>query len=91
MRDGVGEAAGAAYDRHGAVAHGDQLAEAARLVARGHEEEIAAAVEKLAEPVIELDARGYAIGVTGGYFRYGLLVLVVTLAEDDELEVLPVE
>src|SRR3972149_1391629 len=46
-RDGVGEPAGAPHDGHGAVAHRDHLPQAARLVARWHEKEIARAVDEL--------------------------------------------
>src|SRR5581483_5415365 len=53
--DGVREAAGAADERHRPVPEGDQLAEPARLVARRHEEHVAAGVDLLPEWRVELE------------------------------------
>src|SRR4030042_230064 len=47
VADGVGQAAGVAHHGDGAVAQGDELAQAAGLEARGHEEQVAAAVDEL--------------------------------------------
>src|SRR5579859_3373626 len=49
----IGQAAGAPHDRHRAVAQRDHLAQAAGLEARGHEEQVRAAVDLLREIRIE--------------------------------------
>ena len=56
-RDGVGEAAGAADDRHRAVPHRDQLADPARLEPARHAEDVRTAVDLLREADVERDPR----------------------------------
>ncbi len=51
--DGVGQAAAGTHDRRRAVAHGDELALAARLEARRHQEEIGARVDAAGLVTIE--------------------------------------
>ena len=82
--DGVGEPAGAPRDGHGAVAHGDQLAEAARLEPARHAEDVAAAVDLLGEAGVEADAHGDPVGVRGGELAEAGLELGVAGAEHDQ-------
>lgn len=66
---GVVQAAGGAHDRDGAVAQRDQLAQAARLIARGHQERVAAGVDPLrqrrVEAQLDVDAGGAAAHMLG--------------------------
>src|SRR5690606_27581689 len=52
MRDGVREPPGLADDRDGTVAHRIELCQAARLVARGHHEQIAARDDSMRERLV---------------------------------------
>src|SRR5690606_40826410 len=55
--DRIGEPARRARDRRGAVALGNHLPEAARLVARWHEEEVGARVDAVGERIVEAESR----------------------------------
>ena len=54
---GVAQAAGLADDRHGAVAQGDHLGQAARLELAGHEEHVRAGVDAVCQLVVHRKAR----------------------------------
>ena len=83
--DGVGEAAGGADDGDAAVAHGDELAEAAGFVAGGHEKDVAAGVDLAGQRVVEADGGGYVVGVGESQFAEGFLIARLADAEDNEL------
>ena len=78
--DRIGEAAGVADDRHRAVAHGDELAQPARLVARRHQEEIAAAEDELAQRFVEVQAHRHLLRIAGRQRQQRPRVLLVALA-----------
>ena len=83
--DGVLEAAGLAHHGQGAVAHGDDLREAAGLELGRHEEHVGAGVHALRERGVELDARAHLTGVLILEPAQTLLVVGVTGAEHGHL------
>ena len=60
---GILEAAGLADDGHGAVAHGDHLAQSTGLALGGHEEQIRAGVDGHGEGLVIVKAHGKATGI----------------------------
>ena len=82
---GVGQPAGPANDRHGPVAEGDELAEAARLVAGRHEEEIGAGVDPPGQALVEPDVHGDRLGVRPGELAEQSLEVLLPRPEDDQL------
>ena len=56
----VAQAARAAHDGHRSIAHGDHLRQAARLAARGHEQQVAARVDPARKAVGIGDLRAHA-------------------------------
>ena len=83
---GVAQAARLAHDRHGAVAHGDHLGEAARLELAGHEEHVAAGVDAVRQLVVHREARGQPARILA--LRPGEQVGVLRLAhaQHDQLD-----
>ena len=83
--DGLGEPADGVHDRHGPVAERDELTQAARLEARGHEKEIAAGVDALRERRVEAEREPELARVLLREVLPLRLVRGVARAEDDEL------
>ena len=83
--DGVLQPAGLPDDGHGAVAHGDHLAQAAGLTAGGHQEQVRAGVDGHGQLLVVVQPHGHAAGVLVGRPLEELLVLPVPLAQDHQL------
>lgn len=66
VSDGVSEAAGVSHDGDSPVAQADHLAEAARLVAGGHEEEIRACVDEVGQRIVEPQEQAQLIRILLG-------------------------
>ena len=49
----IGQTAGMPHHRHGAVTKGDELAKTARLIQRGHQEDVAPGVDPVSQGVVE--------------------------------------
>ena len=85
--DRVRQSAGGAHDRNGAVSKTDQLAETARLEARGHQEKVRAGIDVLGQYRFEANGRRHLLRVVAGIGPEHLLVAGVTGAKHDELQV----
>ena len=75
---GVLQATGLAHDGQGAVAHGDDLRQAAGLKLRRHQEHVGGGIHALRQCRIELDACGHGAGVL--VLEVAQAVLVVAVA-----------
>ena len=73
--NGIAQTAGFAHDGQGAVAHGDDLREAAGLKERRHEEHVGAGVHAAGEGGVESDARCHGARILVGEVAHGLLVI----------------
>ena len=82
---GVLEATGLAHDGQGAVAHGDDLRQAAGLKLRRHQEHIGGCVHALRQRWIKLDARGHGAGVLVLEVAQAVLVVAVAGAQHGNL------
>ncbi len=84
--DGVVESAGGADDGERGVLEGVDLVEAAGFVEGGHEKEVAAGFDEVAEVVGVADVGADAAGMGGGEPVDEVFGVGVAVAEDDELE-----
>ena len=82
---GVLQATGLAHDGQGAVAHGDDLRQAAGLKLRRHQEHIGGGIHALRQRRIKLDARGHGAGVLVLEVAQAVLVVAVTGAQHGQL------
>ena len=82
---GVLQAAGLAHDGQRAVAHGDDLGQAAGLKLRRHQEHIGGGIHALRQRRIELDARGHGAGVLVLDIAQAVLVVAVAGAQHRHL------
>lgn len=82
--DGIGEAAGAARDRQRAETLRIELTEPAGLVARGHEQEVAAGVDTAGLGLVETDMHADLAGMTPGELEHGLLQVRLATADADQ-------
>ena len=86
VRDhGVLQAAGLAHNGQGAVAHGDDLRQAAGLKLRGHQEHVGSSIHALRQRRIELDACGHGAGVLILEVAQAVLVVAVAGAQHRHL------
>ena len=81
----VGKSAGLPHDGHGAVAHGDHLAQAARLKARGHEENVRSGVHPAGKRLGKADLGAEPAGVPGLQRAVVVLIRPVARAEHGDL------
>ena len=82
---GVLQTASLAHDGQGAVAHGDDLRQAAGLKLRRHQEHVGGGVHTLRQRRIELDARGHGAGVLVLEVAQAVLVVAVAGAQHRHL------
>ena len=75
------QTAGLANNRQGAVAHGDDLRQAAGLKLRRHQEHVGCGIHTLRQRRIELDACGHGAGVLVLEVSQSVLVVAVASAE----------
>lgn len=59
IEDGIGQTAGGAHHRHGAVFHGDDLGQAAGLEGTGDEQHVGAGVDEVGELLVVADLQVY--------------------------------
>ena len=86
VRDhGVLQATGLAHDGQGAVAHGDDLRQAAGLKLGRHQEHVGSGIHALRERRVELDARGHGAGVFVLEVAQAVLVVAVAGAQHRHL------
>ena len=83
--DGILQAAGLPDDGHGAVAHGDHLAQAAGLALGGHEEEVRAGVNGHGQIFVIVHADGHPAGILLGGPAEEVLIPLVAGAQDHQL------
>ena len=83
--NGVLQATGLAHDGQGAVAHGDDLRQAAGLKLRRHQEHIGGSVHALRQRRVKLDARGHGAGVLVLEVAQAVLVVAVAGAQHRHL------
>ena len=86
-RHGVHQPAHLAHHRDRAVAHRQQLADAAGLEAAGHQEGIRAAVDQAGEGIVVGEEHREAAGVAGRHLPEARFVAAITRAEHHELAV----
>ena len=79
------QATGLAHDGQGAVAHGDDLRQAAGLKLRRHQEHIGGGVHALRQRRVKLDARGHGAGVLVLEVAQAVLVVAVAGAQHGHL------
>ena len=84
--DGILQSAGLPDDGHGAVAHGDHLAEAAGLTLGRHQEQIGAGVDGHGQALVVIQPDGHAAVILLGGPVEELLVLLITLAQHHQLQ-----
>ena len=82
---GVLQATGLAHDGQGAVAHGDNLRQAAGLKLRRHQEHVGGGVHALRQRRIKLDTRGHGAGVLVLEITQAVLVVAVAGAQHRHL------
>ena len=75
------------HDRRSAVALGPHLGQPARLVERGHEEDVGSGHQPVLQPVGEVELHADAVGRGRGQLHQRRLVLLLAAAEEDELGV----
>src|SRR6185369_7763754 len=85
------EAAGPAYDRHGAVAQAVHLVETARLVERRHEEHVGACFDQVREFVAVAPVEAHAIRKLLLEHAEELLVARLAITEHGEAQVVAAE
>ena len=83
--DAVGETAGLPHNGHGAVAHGDHLAQAARLKARGHEENVRSGIHPARKRLGKADLGAEPAGMPGLERAVIVLIRPVARAEHGDL------
>ena len=88
VADGVDQAARRSDHGDGAIAHPDQLAEAAGLEPGRHQDHVGAGVDQLGQVVVEADRGRHLVRVLGRLVAEEVLVAAVPGAEDNELEAL---
>ena len=82
---GVLQATGLAHDGQGAVAHGNDLRQAAGLKLRRHQEHVGGSIHALRQRRIELDACGHGAGVLVLEVAQAVLVVAVAGAQHRHL------
>ena len=86
VRDhGVLQATGLAHDGQGAVAHGDDLRQAAGFKLRRHQEHVGGSIHALRKRRVKLDARGHGAGVLVLEVAQAVLVVAVAGAQHGHL------
>ena len=83
--NGVLQATGLAHDGQGAVAHGDNLRQAAGLKLRRHQEHVGGGVHALRQRRVKLDARGHGAGVLVLEVAQAVLVVAVASTQNGHL------
>ena len=84
--DGIPQAAGLADDGRRAVAAGHHLCQAAGLALGRHDEHVCTGVDLLRQGGLKADVGAHAARVTGAQVREEGLVLVLTAAQNDQLD-----
>ena len=82
---GILQTTGFANNRQGAVAHGDDLRQAAGFKLRRHQEHVGGSIHALRQRRIELDARGHGAGVLVLEVAQAVLVVAVAGAKHGHL------
>ena len=85
--DRILEAARFADDGNGAVAQGDELAQAARFVPRRHEEHVGSGVDLVGQGFVEGDVRRYLGRMAAGQFAEGFFIAGIARPDQDQLDV----
>ena len=85
--DRILEAARFADNGDGAVAQGDELAQAARFVPRRHEEHVGSGIDLMGQGFIEGNIRRYLRRMTAGQFAEGIFIACIAGPNQNQLDI----